>query len=69
MIDHGGEHRMDKLDRIFQLDSILSSRRTAISLEDLMARLECNMGARGSMQDTASDPHSTTSTPWHEEDR
>lgn len=33
---------MDKFDRIFQLDSILSSRKTAIPLEDLMARLECS---------------------------
>ncbi len=32
---------MDKFDRIFQLHAILSSRRTAIPLEDLMARLEC----------------------------
>jgi predicted DNA-binding transcriptional regulator YafY len=33
---------MDKFDRIFQLHSILSSRRTPIPLEDLMARLECS---------------------------
>jgi proteasome accessory factor C len=33
---------MDKFDRIFQVHAILSSRRTAISLEDLMARLECS---------------------------
>jgi predicted DNA-binding transcriptional regulator YafY len=33
---------MDKFDRIFQLHAILASRRTAISLEDLMARLECS---------------------------
>ena len=33
---------MDKFDRIFQLHAILSSRRTAIPLEDLMARLECS---------------------------
>ena len=33
---------MDKFDRIFQLDAILRSRRTAIPLEDLMARLECS---------------------------
>jgi proteasome accessory factor C len=33
---------MDKFDRIFQLHTILSSRRTAIPLEDLMARLECS---------------------------
>jgi predicted DNA-binding transcriptional regulator YafY len=32
----------DKFDRIFQLHTILSSRRTAIALEDLMARLECS---------------------------
>src|SRR6202021_4070144 len=33
---------MDKFDRIFQLHAILASRRTSISLEDLMARLECS---------------------------
>src|SRR5262245_63800857 len=33
---------MDKFDRIFQLHAILASRRTAIPLEDLMARLECS---------------------------
>lgn len=33
---------MDKFDRIFQLHTILTSRRTAIPLEDLMARLECS---------------------------
>jgi predicted DNA-binding transcriptional regulator YafY len=33
---------VDKFDRIFQLHAILSSRRTAIPLEDLMARLECS---------------------------
>jgi len=33
---------MDKFDRIFKLHTILSSRRTAIPLEDLMARLECS---------------------------
>lgn len=33
---------MDKFDRIFHLHAILSSRRTAIPLEDLMARLECS---------------------------
>src|SRR5882672_1217960 len=33
---------MDKVDRIFQLHAILSSRRTPIRLEDLMARLECS---------------------------
>jgi proteasome accessory factor C len=33
---------MDKFDRIFQLHAILASRRTGISLEDLMARLECS---------------------------
>jgi proteasome accessory factor C len=33
---------MDKFDRIFQLHTILSSRRIAIPLEDLMARLECS---------------------------
>lgn len=34
--------RLDKFDRIFQLHAILSTRRTAIPLEDLMARLECS---------------------------
>jgi proteasome accessory factor C len=33
---------VDKFDRIFRLHTILSSRRTAIPLEDLMARLECS---------------------------
>jgi proteasome accessory factor C len=33
---------VDKFDRIFQLHAILASRRTGISLEDLMARLECS---------------------------
>jgi proteasome accessory factor C len=33
---------MDKFDRIFQAHAILASRRTGISLEDLMARLECS---------------------------
>jgi proteasome accessory factor C len=33
---------MDKFDRIFQVHAILASRRTAIPLEDLMARLECS---------------------------
>jgi predicted DNA-binding transcriptional regulator YafY len=33
---------MDKFDRIFHLHAILTSRRTAIPLEDLMARLECS---------------------------
>lgn len=33
---------MDKFDRILQLHSLLSSRRTAIPLENLMARLECS---------------------------
>jgi proteasome accessory factor C len=33
---------VDKFDRIFHLHAILSSRRTAIALEDLMARLECS---------------------------
>jgi predicted DNA-binding transcriptional regulator YafY len=33
---------VDKFDRIFQLHTILSSRRTPIPLEDLMARLECS---------------------------
>jgi proteasome accessory factor C len=33
---------VDKFDRIFHLHAILSVRRTAIPLEDLMARLECS---------------------------
>jgi predicted DNA-binding transcriptional regulator YafY len=33
---------VDKFDRIFQLHAILSGRRSAIPLEDLMARLECS---------------------------
>jgi proteasome accessory factor C len=33
---------VDKFDRIFQLHAILSSRRTVIPLEDLMAKLECS---------------------------
>ena len=33
---------MDKFDRIFHLHKILSARRTAIPLEDLMAKLECS---------------------------
>ena len=33
---------MDKFDRIFQLHAILSSRRTPIPLEELMAKLECS---------------------------
>ena len=33
---------MDKFDRIFHLHAILSSRRTAIPPEDLMAKLECS---------------------------
>jgi proteasome accessory factor C len=33
---------MDKFDRIFQLHAVLASRRTAIPLEDLTARLECS---------------------------
>lgn len=33
---------MDKFDRIFHLHKILASRRTAIPLEDLMAKLECS---------------------------
>lgn len=33
---------MDKFDRIFHLHAILSARRTAIPLEDLMAKLECS---------------------------
>jgi predicted DNA-binding transcriptional regulator YafY len=33
---------VDKFDRIFQLHAILSSRRTPIPLEQLMARLECS---------------------------
>src|SRR5580692_8817977 len=33
---------MDKFDRIFHLHAILADRRTAIPLEDLMAKLECS---------------------------
>src|SRR6202046_1980605 len=33
---------MDKFDRIFHLHAILSDRRAAIPLEDLMAKLECS---------------------------
>jgi predicted DNA-binding transcriptional regulator YafY len=33
---------LDKFDRIFQLHAILASRRTPISLEQLMAKLECS---------------------------
>ena len=33
---------MDKFDRIFQLHTILSGRRTPIPLEDLTARMECS---------------------------
>jgi biotin operon repressor len=33
---------MDKFDRIFRLHTILASRKTPISLEDLMAKLECS---------------------------
>ncbi len=33
---------MDKFDRIFQLHAILAGRRTPISREDLMARMECS---------------------------
>jgi proteasome accessory factor C len=33
---------VDKFDRIFHLHKILASRRTAIPLEDLMAKLECS---------------------------
>ena len=33
---------MDKFDRIFRLHTILSGRRTAVPLEDLMAQLECS---------------------------
>jgi predicted DNA-binding transcriptional regulator YafY len=33
---------MDKFDRIFQIHSILSNRRTPIDAESLMARLECS---------------------------
>jgi proteasome accessory factor C len=33
---------VDKFDRVFQLHNILATRRTAIPLENLMARLECS---------------------------
>lgn len=36
------DHSLDKFDRIFHLHAILSSRRTAIAPEELMARLECS---------------------------
>jgi proteasome accessory factor C len=36
---------MDKFDRIFQLHSILRRRRTALSTELLIARLECSPAA------------------------
>jgi predicted DNA-binding transcriptional regulator YafY len=46
---------VDKFDRIFQLHSILASRRTPIPLDDLMARLECSkstaLRAIGTMKD------------------
>jgi predicted DNA-binding transcriptional regulator YafY len=33
---------MDKFDRVYQLHSILAGRKTPISLNDLMDRLECS---------------------------
>jgi proteasome accessory factor C len=33
---------MDKFDRIYQLHSLLDSRRTPVPIEDLMSRLECS---------------------------
>src|ERR1700722_12374893 len=36
------KNTMDKFDRIFHLHAILADRRTAIPLEDLMAKLECS---------------------------
>src|SRR5690348_7296855 len=33
---------MDKFDRIFSLHTALAGRRTGLSLEELMARLECS---------------------------
>jgi hypothetical protein len=36
---------MDKFDPIFHLHAILADRRTAIPLEDLMAKLECSKAA------------------------
>ncbi|HKE95645.1 MAG TPA: YafY family protein [Povalibacter sp.] len=51
---------MDKFDRIFQLHTILASRRTAIPLEDLMARLECSKStlhrAINALQDSLNAP-------------
>jgi proteasome accessory factor C len=38
----GQRRSMDKFDRIFHLHAILADRRTAIPLEDLMAKLECS---------------------------
>jgi predicted DNA-binding transcriptional regulator YafY len=51
---------MDKFDRIFQLHSILATRRTGIPLEDLMARLECSNvtvhRAIGTLKDSLAAP-------------
>ncbi len=46
---------MDKFDRIFQLHAILSSRRTPIPLEDLMARLECSKSTLHRAMNTLKD--------------
>ena len=46
---------MDKFDRIFQLHSALRGRRTAISLKDLMAKLECSKSTLLRALDTLKD--------------
>lgn len=51
---------MDKFDRIFQIHSILSNRRTPIDAESLMARLECSRATMfrliGQMKDNLGAP-------------
>jgi proteasome accessory factor C len=51
---------MDKFDRIFQIHSILSNRRTPIDAETLMARLECSRATMfrliGEMKDILGAP-------------
>ena len=51
---------MDKFDRIFQIHSILSNRRTPIDTETLMARLECSRATMfrliGEMKDILGAP-------------
>ena len=46
---------MDKFDRIFQLHSVLRGRRTAISLKDLMAKMECSKSTLLRALDTLKD--------------